>query len=64
MADRAVFFAAYEMYQKAGSKKKMAMARAQFPTMEDIFIYDYEVGDKITIHCWFVDTVAIGYREL
>jgi len=35
--DRAVFLAAYNMYQKAGDRRSMSNAEKQFPSMEEIF---------------------------
>ncbi len=61
--DRAVFIAAYEMYQKAGNKGGMSSAKAQFPSMEDIFTYDMNVGDPVKIGCWINKTVLVKKRD-
>ncbi len=61
--DRAVFFAAYEMYSKAGNQDAMRKAREQFPTMETIFTYNMEVGEKITVDCWINETATIRRRD-
>jgi len=61
--DRAVFFAAYEYYRKAGDKAAMANAKAQFPTMEEIFTYDMEVGQNIQCGCWIKEVVSIQRRD-
>lgn len=60
--DRAVFLAAYEMYQKAGNASQMAASKEQFPSIEDIFNENYEEGQKITINCWINESVAIQRR--
>jgi len=41
--DRAVYIAAYKMYQKSGDATRMKVAKEQFPSNEDIFNYDYDV---------------------
>ncbi len=61
--DRAVFIAAYEMYRKAGNTSMMSEAKAQFPTMEDIFTYNMEVGQTIKIGCWINEAVTIQKRD-
>ncbi|WP_053406175.1 tetratricopeptide repeat protein [Persicobacter sp. CCB-QB2] len=61
--DRAVFIAAYEMYAKAGNQGGMANAKAQFPSMEDIFTYDMNVGDPVSIGCWINKTVKVQKRD-
>jgi tetratricopeptide (TPR) repeat protein len=61
--DRAVFFAAYEMYRKAGNRDAMNSAKAQFPTMEEIFTYNMEVGQPIKVSCWINEVVTIQKRD-
>ncbi len=61
--DRAVFIAAYEMYRKAGDNSKMAGAKAQFPSKEEVFTYNKSVGDQITVDCWVGETVTIRTRD-
>ncbi|MGB0524271.1 MAG: tetratricopeptide repeat protein [Flammeovirgaceae bacterium] len=60
--DRAVYFAAYAMYQKAGNSSGMARAAAQFPSMSEIFQYNYKVGDIIGVDCWVGGSYAIQKR--
>lgn len=60
--DRAVFFAAYKMYQLAGENQLMANAKAQFPTIAEIFEENYEEGQEITVECWINETVTIQRR--
>lgn len=60
--DRAVFIAAYEMYQKGGDREKMASAKAQFPSIEEIFSEGKEEGQTITVDCWINETVQIERR--
>ncbi|MEM6841080.1 MAG: hypothetical protein AAF632_02535 [Bacteroidota bacterium] len=61
--DRAVFIAAYEKYRKAGNTAQMANAKEQFPSKEEVFTYNKEVGDQITVGCWVNETVTIRTRD-
>ena len=60
--DRAVYIAAYNMYQKAGNNSGMNSARAQFPSMEEIFELGLEEGQQVTVGCWINETVKIQRR--
>lgn len=60
--DRAVFIAAYNEYKKAGNSASMAAAKAQFPSIEDIFNENKEEGQSITIGCWINTTVSLERR--
>lgn len=60
--DRAVFIAAYEMYQKGGDREKMAAAKAQFPSIEEIFSEGKEEGESIRVDCWINESVQIERR--
>ncbi len=60
--DRAVFIAAYDQYRRAGATAKMSAAKAQFPSITDIFNSDYEEGQTITIGCWINTTVTLERR--
>lgn len=60
--DRAVYLAAYEMYQKAGDGDRMNHAKAQFPSIEEIFNEGKEEGQSITCDCWINETVKIERR--
>lgn len=62
VVDRAVFFAAYEMYQKAGNGEYMTKAKEQFPTIDDIFNGGYKEGDNIQVDCWINQSVTIERR--
>jgi tetratricopeptide (TPR) repeat protein len=61
--DRAVFIAAYEMYQKAGNTAQMQASQEQFPSVEEIFNAGYEKGDKITVDCWINKSVSLQTRD-
>ncbi len=60
--DRAVYIAAYNMYKKAGNKKMMDAAEAQFPSIDDIFTETYEEGQTIQVGCWIKEAVTIRRR--
>jgi tetratricopeptide (TPR) repeat protein len=60
--DRAVFLAAYEMYRRGGDASRMANAKAQFPSAEEIFTYNMEVGQQIKVGCWINENVTIQRR--
>lgn len=59
---RSIYIAAYNEYQKAGATKKMANAKAQFPSMEDIFSQSKKVGDQINTGCWINEDVSLEKR--
>lgn len=60
--DKAVYIAAYDMFRLAGDSAGMSRARAQFPTMEEIFTWDLQVGDSYKVGCWINQTVSIQKR--
>jgi len=60
--DRAVFIAAYNEYRKAGNNSAMSAAKAQFPSISDIFTEGMEEGQSITVGCWINVTVALERR--
>lgn len=60
--DRGVFLAAYEMYKKGGDSQKMAAAKAQFPSIEEIFSEGKQEGQSLTVGCWINETVQIERR--
>ncbi|MEQ8239094.1 MAG: hypothetical protein RIA69_07760 [Cyclobacteriaceae bacterium] len=60
--DRGIFIAAYDMYEKAGNRESMAAAKAQFPSIEEIFSENYEEGQVIKVDCWINQSVKIERR--
>ncbi|MEQ8470124.1 MAG: hypothetical protein RIC35_03020 [Marinoscillum sp.] len=60
--DRGVFLAAYEMYQKGGDSERMASAKAQFPSISEIFNENMEEGQSITVGCWINESVKLERR--
>ena len=61
--DRSVYIAAYDMYQKGGNAERMAVAKEQFPSKEDLFNYGYDVGDSLAVGCWVGATVSLRTRD-
>lgn len=61
--DRMVYLAAYEMYQRAGNSEKMAAAKAQFPSIEDIFTAGLKEGDTKQAGCWIGESVTLKARD-
>lgn len=60
--DKAVYIAAYEMFRRAGDSGGMSRAKAQFPTMEEIFTWDMQEGDQYKVGCWINETISIMKR--
>ena len=50
--DRAVFMAAYDLFEKAGDINGMQAAREQFPSPSQVHMDNYMEGDVIDIGCW------------
>jgi len=51
--DRLVYLLAADYYQRSGNAKKIAMAKASFPSKEEIFLVNYKAGDTKTLSgCW------------
>jgi tetratricopeptide (TPR) repeat protein len=60
--DRLVYLAAYEMYAKAGNQQKMSQAKAQFPSVSELFDLDWKEGDTKVVKCWFNESVVLKTR--
>lgn len=60
--DRLVYIAAYDMYAKAGEQQKMNTARAQFPSVTELFELNWKEGDSKSISCWVGETVILKTR--
>ncbi len=61
--DRAVFLAAYKMFRLAGNSSRMAEAKAQFPSVGEIFELNMQKGQSITVGCWINETVTLDTRD-
>ena len=60
---RSLFIAAADMYKKAGNTAKANELKANFPSKEEVFLYQKKVGDKVDTGCWVHETVAIETRD-
>jgi len=63
VADRAVFFVAYEMFEKAKDLAGMEEARKQFPTKSEAFGYDIVAGNSISVGCWINAKTKVRTRS-
>ncbi|ELR68698.1 hypothetical protein C900_05881 [Fulvivirga imtechensis AK7] len=63
VSDRAIYWLAYDMYQKSGDQEAMNNAAGQFPTMSDIFTENKEEGKTISIGCWINKSTTIRRRK-
>ncbi|MFY0593003.1 tetratricopeptide repeat protein [Roseivirga sp.] len=63
IADRSIFMAAYDLYQKAGNTEGMAEAKKQFPTVSDVFTANQEEGEAIRVGCWINVGTTIKVRK-
>lgn len=61
--DRLIYIAAYNQFKKAGNAKLMAAAKAQFPSVEEIFTQDYSKGDVMSTGCWIGESVSLDTRD-
>ncbi len=60
--DRAVYWAAYEMYKRAGRSDLMQQAEQQFPTMEQIFQEGLSEDETTQVDCWVNEEVTVRRR--
>ena len=60
--DRAVYIAAYGMYQRAGDRNGMTNAKAQFPSIGEIFDGEYEEDQVVKVNCWINTSVKLERR--
>jgi tetratricopeptide (TPR) repeat protein len=62
--DRLVFLIAYDYYQRAGNTKKMAQAKENFPSKEEIFTEGIDAGSSKTLNsCWVGESTTIRTRD-
>jgi len=61
--DRLVFLIAYDYYQKAGNSKKMAQAKENFPSKEEIFTEGVDAGTTKSVGCWIGESTTIRTRD-
>lgn len=61
--DRAVFLVAYDYYQRAGDTRKMANAKQNFPSKEEIFTEGIDAGTSKAVGCWINESTTIRTRD-
>ncbi len=61
--DRLVFIAAYNMFKKGGLISRANQAREQFPSMEELFNENLEIGQTMNIGCWIKENVVLNKRN-
>lgn len=61
--DRLIFIAAYNMYKKAGDTARMASAKEQFPSKEEIFEVNWDKGQTKQVGCWVNEPVVVDTRD-
>jgi hypothetical protein len=61
--DRLIFLAAFDMYARAKDNGGMAKAKAQFPSVEEIFEMTWAKGDTKRVGCWINTDVVIRTRD-
>jgi tetratricopeptide (TPR) repeat protein len=61
--DRLVFLIAYDYYQKAGNSKKMAQAKENFPSVEEIFTEGVEKNTSKAVGCWIGESTIVRTRD-
>ncbi len=60
--DRLVFIAAYNIFKSGGLTSQANQAKEQFPSMEEIFNENMEVGESMNTGCWINETVTLNKR--
>lgn len=60
--DRLVFIAAYNIFKSGGLTSQANQAKEQFPSMEEIFNENLEVGETLNTGCWVNETVTLNKR--
>lgn len=61
--DRKVYLIAFDYYQKAGEGKKMSQAKEAFPSKEELFLKNYQVGTATKVNCWINESTTWRTRD-
>lgn len=51
------------MYLRGGSNEKANQAKAQFPSMEEIFNENLSIGESLNTGCWINEKVTLNKRQ-
>ncbi len=60
--DRLVYIAAYEYYARSGNSQKAGQAKAQFPSVTELFELNWKEGESKSISCWVGETGVLKTR--
>lgn len=63
VARRAVYIAAYDMFEKADDQENMVLAKGLFPSASEIHMNNYSQGQQVEVNCWFKKTVVLDKRN-
>ncbi|MEJ2006454.1 MAG: tetratricopeptide repeat protein, partial [Cyclobacteriaceae bacterium] len=61
--DRGVFLVAYDYFMRGGDSRAAGNAKEQFPSKEEVFTYNYNAGDQISVGCWIGESTTIRTRD-
>lgn len=59
---RSIYIAAYNMYIKGGDMNKASECKSQFPSMEEMFLYNLKPGDTMNTGCWINEQIILQKR--
>ena len=59
VADKAVYIAAYQMFEKAGNQEMMRLCKEQFPTKSEMFELGIKEGSSLSLECWVNESVVL-----
>lgn len=59
---RSRYIAAYHMYIKGEDANSANKAKAQFPSTEEMFLYNQKPGDQVNTGCWIGENVKLEKR--
>lgn len=59
---RAIYIAAYNNFKLAGNSAKMAKAKEQFPSTEELFVGNYKIGQVVNTGCWINEDIILQSR--
>lgn len=65
--DKAIFWAAYEMFEKAGNNSEMSNVKKYFPSKEELFFSEstlgVKLGEKIQVGCWINEMATARCKD-
>lgn len=62
LESRLKYLAAYKYYEKAGNTTSMISCENQFPSVEEMFLSNKNVGSQINTGCWINEIVVLKSR--